>query len=347
MRVAMGRLRRSLGVALLLAVCGMAMLAALFAIYASTSLSTNASKGKANAAEAAISPAVEPEAFKFREGIDPHRAAEINAAVPESSEPIQPARSFAILSPSAAGPTQLSAVDCLTAAIYYEAASESLTGQRAVAQVVLNRVRHPAYPNSVCGVVFQGSQRSTGCQFTFTCDGSLRRRPSAGGWLRARSVAAAALSGHVEASVGYATHYHTLFVVPYWSSSLTKLRTVGSHIFYRWSGGSGMPGAFVSRYANVESIPPIASANLSGYLLGASATIGTLDLAASPAAETSAAIAPPSSGLIPQSGGALSSAAGSVMVTGGGGLAISGQTLKSDVAEHRLVDDRPRMLERN
>jgi len=73
---------------------------------------------------------------------------------------------------------QMRALTCLTQAVYYEAASEPDGGQRAVAQVVLNRVAHPAYPKTVCGVVYQGSERSTGCQFTFTCDGALARMPN-------------------------------------------------------------------------------------------------------------------------------------------------------------------------
>src|SRR5947199_78142 len=81
-------------------------------------------------------------------------------------------------------------------------------GVLAVAQVVLNRVRHPAFPASVCGVVYEGSTRQTGCQFTFTCDGSLYRRPDLTGWRRAYTIAEAALSGSVYAPVGYATHYH-------------------------------------------------------------------------------------------------------------------------------------------
>ncbi|WP_349681323.1 cell wall hydrolase [Sphingopyxis sp. UBA6723] len=275
------------------------------------------------------------------------QAAEINAAVPESDEPILPAKPFAILAPATAGAAQLSAVDCLTAAIYYEAASESATGQRAVAQVILNRMRHPAYPNSVCGVVFQGSQRTTGCQFTFTCDGSLRRRPSASGWLRARSVATAALSGYVEPSVGYATHYHTTYVVPYWSSSLTKLRTVGSHIFYRWSGNNGTARAFINRYANAELIPAGAAANLSGYLLGSSAIPGVLDLASIPlAAEPLVSVAPPpSSGLKAPLRGELSSAPSGVIAESGSGIVLPSHKLKGDVAEPRLVDDRPRLID--
>lgn len=128
-------------------------------------------------------------------------------------------------------------------------------GQRAVAQVVLNRVRHPAYPHSVCGVVFQGSERATGCQFTFTCDGSLARPRNAVGWNRALGVAAAALAGYVERSVGTATHYHTVWVFPYWQSSLTKITTVGAHIFYRWSGSWGTPAAFTASYSGLELLP--------------------------------------------------------------------------------------------
>lgn len=137
-----------------------------------------------------------------------------------------------------------SATDCLTAAIYYEAASEPLAGKRAVAQVVLNRVRHPAFPNSVCGVVMQGATRKTGCQFTFTCDGSLYRTPSRRGWEAARQVALAALSGVVEPSVGMATHYHADYVRPYWASSLDKVAVIGTHLFYRWPGAWGRRKAF-------------------------------------------------------------------------------------------------------
>ncbi|ANU07658.1 cell wall hydrolase [Paraurantiacibacter namhicola] len=141
---------------------------------------------------------------------------------------------------------------CLTMAVYYEAASESLDGQRAVAQVVLNRVSHPSYPNSVCGVVFQGSERRTGCQFSFTCDGALARKPSTGGWSRAYGVAADALSGRIYAPVGLATHYHTLAVNPYWASSLHNVGTIGFHTFYTWRGAAGRKSAFNVRYRGME-----------------------------------------------------------------------------------------------
>lgn len=185
-------------------------------------------------------------------------AKDINARMAFSTAPVEAARPF-ILKPvdgEKAGPTRVEkaearnmATDCLAAAIYYEAASESELGQRAVAQVVLNRVRHPAFPKSICGVVYQGMERSTGCQFTFTCDGSLARRPSEAGWARARRIALAALDGKVEPIVGTATHYHTDWVVPYWAPSLDKITMIGAHIFYRWKGFWGHRAAFDGAYA--------------------------------------------------------------------------------------------------
>ncbi len=147
------------------------------------------------------------------------------------------------------------AQECLATAIYYEAASESDAGQRAVAQVVLNRVAHSAWPDTVCGVVYQGSARRTGCQFTFTCDGSLARRPSRGGWERASRIARAALAGSVYDPVGLSTHYHTLAVHPYWAPSLSRTTVIGAHVFYRWPGAAGEPAAFTFRYGGGEPQP--------------------------------------------------------------------------------------------
>lgn len=155
------------------------------------------------------------------------------------------------------------ALQCLTAAIYYEARSESDSGQRAVAQVVLNRVAHPAYPNTVCGVVYQGSERRTGCQFSFTCDGSLAKAPQRLFWQRAGDVARAALSGFVYTPIGLATHYHTIAIHPYWAPSLTHVGTIGAHRFYRFGGKAGQPGAFRFAYAGGEPLaaPHARSAN--------------------------------------------------------------------------------------
>ena len=174
----------------------------------------------------------------------------MNRAIPVDGGPNPAAKPFSFGKASTA--TRAHALECLTSAVYYEAGSESAEGQKAVAQVVLNRVRHPAFPASVCGVVYEGSTRSTGCQFTFTCDGSLARRPIPALWERARKIAWAALNGRVFDPVGNATHYHAEYVVPYWASSLTKNAVVGAHIFYRWAGGWGRPAAFSMRYVERE-----------------------------------------------------------------------------------------------
>ncbi|KQN80572.1 cell wall hydrolase [Sphingomonas sp. Leaf62] len=146
------------------------------------------------------------------------------------------------------------ALQCLTSAIYYEAGNEPDAGQRAVAQVVLNRVRHPAFPATVCGVVFQGSDHPR-CQFSFACDGAMARTPAPAVWLRARRVAARALAGEVFAPVGLATHYHTYAVTPSWNRTLVMTGVFGAHFFHRWKGGWGTPAAFRDRYIGGEPLP--------------------------------------------------------------------------------------------
>lgn len=174
----------------------------------------------------------------------------------------RPAPLDARLGDAIAGPTFLAgtpqdqsrALHCLTTAIYYEAASEPDAGQRAVAQVVLNRVAHPQWPNSVCGVVFQGSERP-GCQFSFACDGSMARVPVRMWWDRARRVAERALAGEVYAPVGLATYYHTGAVNPVWAARQTFIGAIGAHLFYRPPGGGGTTAAFTDRYWGGEPTP--------------------------------------------------------------------------------------------
>jgi len=177
-------------------------------------------------------------------------AEELNELRPFSDLPIRPMKPFVL---KAKGEDRARALQCLSEAVYYEAAREPGVGQEAVAQVVLNRVRHPAYPKSICGVVYQGSARATGCQFTFTCDGSLRWAPEPALWRQARRVAERALEGHVARRVGSATHYHAAYVAPYWAPTLVKMTQVGAHIFYRWTGPWGEPPAFTGRYAGREA----------------------------------------------------------------------------------------------
>lgn len=172
------------------------------------------------------------------------RAQMINAALPFSQDPVEAASGFSI---NGEGLDRRRALLCLTQAVYYEAGFEPMPGRRAVAQVVLNRMRHPAFPKSVCGVVYQGSS-SPVCQFSFVCDGSLYRAPAAAAWRQARDVAAAALAGYVENSVGAATHYHADYVAPYWAPKLSKIQKIGAHIFYRWPGAWGRKSSFTGRY---------------------------------------------------------------------------------------------------
>ncbi|WP_371809725.1 cell wall hydrolase [Croceicoccus sp. YJ47] len=184
----------------------------------------------------------------------PEDARAINSQQPIANEAVTPSRAFKPM--FAAASQRARAVDCLATAIYYEAGMEGADGQRGVAQVVLNRVRHKSYPNSVCGVVFQGAERRTGCQFTFTCDGSLARAPAPRRLAQARKIAEDALAGSVYAPVGLSTHYHADYVVPYWSPSLLKTAVVGTHIFYRSPGLAGRPSAFAERYAGEDAARP-------------------------------------------------------------------------------------------
>ena len=156
------------------------------------------------------------------------------------SPPAQPFRTVSALS----GAREM---ECLTQAVYYEARGETAAGQAAVAQVVLNRVRHPGFPKSVCGVVFQGAQVGHACQFSFACDGSLYRTRETTAWRRAQSVAARALAGFVMAEVGNATHFHAARIGPQWDS-MVRVAQVGLHVFYRFGGRGGAPGSFRQIY---------------------------------------------------------------------------------------------------
>ena len=194
-------------------------------------------------------PPVEPVTFQK---LSPTDARAWNASVPFVRGPNPPARPFVIGGDAA---SQARATDCLAAAMLYEAGDDPV-GERAVGQVVINRARHPAFPRTICGVVFQGQERATGCQFTFTCDGAMARAPNPAAWERARVLARQALTGHVFARVGHATHYHTDWVVPYWSASLDKIAEVNTHLFFRWTGWWGTPAAFRRAVADVEPVIP-------------------------------------------------------------------------------------------
>jgi hypothetical protein len=155
------------------------------------------------------------------------------------------------------------AVRCLTDAIYYEAANEPEEGQRAVAQVVVNRVRDKHFPQSICGVVYEGWERRTGCQFSFVCDGSIHRRHAdSADWDRLRPLAEQALSGHVEPEVGTATHYYAVYVRPNWLRSVAQITEIGKHVFCSWKGKAGRPSALDESYTGGEF--KVADAALNG-----------------------------------------------------------------------------------
>ncbi|WP_440977898.1 cell wall hydrolase [Sphingomonas pseudosanguinis] len=207
-------------------------------------------------------PAVEPVAFV---DMTPDEARAYNASVPFSNDPNPAARPFAF---RGTAEDKARAIDCLAAGVLYEAGDDA-KGEQAVAQVVLNRLRHPAFPKTVCGVVFEGQERSTGCQFTFSCDGALTKwQPPEAAWTRARDIAGMALNGKVFRAVGHATHYHTDWVVPYWQASLDKVAAVGSHLFFRWSGWWGTPPAFnrhlVAGEPVIASLAPFSPAHRAG-----------------------------------------------------------------------------------
>ena len=127
---------------------------------------------------------------------------------------------------------------CMAQAVYYESAHEPLEGQLAVAEVIANRMADHRYPDTACGVVFQGATRTTGCQFTFTCDGAMRVKPKGENWDRAKRIAAHVMMNLNEERTGGATHYHATYVDPIWNSGLIQTNQVGLHIFYRFPRGA-------------------------------------------------------------------------------------------------------------
>lgn len=172
------------------------------------------------------------------------------------------------------------AVQCLATAIAYEAGFEPVEGRQAVAEVILNRVRAPFFPKTVCGVVFAGSSRRTGCQFSFTCDGSLRRALPARVLAEAHAIAVAALDGTSPARVAGAAWYHADYVSPYWAPSLVRVTKIGAHIFYRAPGaadrGPGQAGYRAVGEPVIAALTPVPMA-------GAATVGGGLPPAAGPA----------------------------------------------------------------
>ena len=124
---------------------------------------------------------------------------------------------------------------CLAEAMYYEARGEGAEGEEAVAEVIFHRMHHRGYPGSICGVVYQGVEDAPACQFSFVCDGEMRRPKVAADWAHAKLLAAKILSGYMRLGnmTEGATSYHAVDVEPDWSSSLERTVQIGNHIFYR------------------------------------------------------------------------------------------------------------------
>ena len=150
---------------------------------------------------------------------------------------------------------------CLTEALYFEARGESLRGQFAVAEVILNRVASSRYPNSVCGVVRDGAGNRNGCQFSYACDGRPETVSEPQAWERAGKVARLMLDGPPASLTDGATHFHTTAVRPGWAQVFPQTTRIGAHLFYRQPGA--VPG-FGSRKAQASSKTPVRSAALSG-----------------------------------------------------------------------------------
>lgn len=148
-------------------------------------------------------------------------------------------------------------LQCLSTALYYEARGEGADGMAAVAQVILNRSRHPAFPGSVCGVIYQPSQ------FSFV--GARNRAPSGRLWEQARDIAERALSGHVMDRVGTATHFHATRVRPSWPG-MRRVATIGQHVFYAYAGGRGSRSAFTREPQREYARPPARTENVYAML---------------------------------------------------------------------------------
>lgn len=128
--------------------------------------------------------------------------------------------------------------ECLAAGIYFEARGEPVRGQAAVAQVILNRVRNPAYPDTICGVVYQNKDWRNRCQFSFACDGIKDRVASPKHFSLAREIGLAVTAGKIWLDeVGTSTHYHATYVRPRWARAMKRMQQIGQHIFYRTYGG--------------------------------------------------------------------------------------------------------------
>ena len=130
---------------------------------------------------------------------------------------------------------------CLAEAMYYEARGEGADGQKAIAEVIIQRTHDANYPMTICGVVHEGAKRHTGCQFSYTCDGSMSRPKNSIAWRKVRALAGNIMQGAVRLGylTGRATNFHAVSVQPVWADTLVRTAQVGNHIFYRRGPAGG------------------------------------------------------------------------------------------------------------
>jgi len=152
--------------------------------------------------------------------------------IPTAPDVITYDRAFLASLPTASGGEQWR---CLAEALYFEARGESVRGMFAVGEVILNRVDNRRYPNTLCGVINQGTGRQYACQFTYTCDGNPENIHEPAAWVRVGKVARLLIDGAPRTLTGGATHYHTRAVNPRWARVFPRTVTIGSHHFYRQS----------------------------------------------------------------------------------------------------------------
>ena len=162
--------------------------------------------------------------------VPPAPAARAPEVAPETVAVVEPAPMPDLAAVSASGGAEW---QCLAEALYFEARGESLQGMMAVAEVILNRVDSPAYPNSVCGVVGQGGSGLYQCQFSYNCDGRSDAIREPGAWNTVGRVARLMLDGAPRTLTDGATHYHTRAVNPSWARRFPQTAAVGAHLFYR------------------------------------------------------------------------------------------------------------------
>ena len=185
----------------------------------------------------------------------------MSAAIPLAMVPI-PRAAPGLPPPSPAerlhleGKERARAERCLANAIYFEARSEPVRGQMAVAQVVINRAFSGFYPNDICGVVYQNAHRRLACQFTFACDGKSKVINERGEWARANRIAKQTLDGQIYVpEVAKSTHYHAIYVHPNWVGEMKKMVRFGIHNFYRpyaWGNGAEDPAWGIGAMAAVK-----------------------------------------------------------------------------------------------